>query len=190
MSIIFRNDDVNSNSNYKQLMAIYDTIKEYVPNAEIWSVWCPTCVYRPNSNLIYPANMYPIRHQDEKDLMKINHIGFPLEGGLYYRLATHGLYHISHKNKSRDFQAMSILSTARLLKTNIFVPPFSEWDNITEKVCTDNNIRLIKSSDGWKSLESEPFNPNHPLWFFHSWRYTPEKFREIFNVGKIVGQLS
>jgi hypothetical protein len=179
-SIIIRNDDVNPNTDYKMLMAIYDIIDEFVPNAEIWSVWSPACFNMPNQNILYPVSYYPLRNQPAETLLKmVTHIGLPLEGVRYHKICSHGLYHISHKNMPRDWQVASIVGSCNMLRTKTFVAPFSEWDETTEEVCRTHNISLVHN--GWKSLESEPFDPNHGRWFFHSWRFNPETFRALFN---------
>lgn len=192
MGIIIRNDDVNPNTDYKELMEMYDIILESVPDAEIWTVWSPVCKQVKGSSHLYPKDDYPLKQQPLDFFFKnANRLGLPLDGGRYGKIASHGMLHFSHKNMPKDAQKMSIVTSCVLLNTKIFVPPFSEYDANTEAVCSDYGIRLVKCADGWKSLESEPFNPDHPLWFFHSWRYTPETFREIFkNVCTNMGKLS
>jgi len=182
MGIIIRNDDVNPNTNYKELMEMYDVIEKFVPDVEIWSVYCPTCVRRPDSNLIYPKEYYPLRQQPQAQLMKmVNHVSLPLEGGAYRKIVSHGIYHVIHKNMSRDLQGASIIAACRFLRTNIFVPPYSEYDETTIDICSKHGITFVMPSPEWKSLESEPFNPDHKKWFFHSWRYTVESLKGMFN---------
>ena len=76
---------------------------------------------------------------------------------------------------------MSIITSCKFLETDIFVPPFTSYNEDTKSICESNGIRLCVESDGWKSLESEKFDPKHPLWFFHSWRYNPKTFSELIS---------
>jgi hypothetical protein len=184
--IIIRNDDVSPNTDYRELMRMYAIIEEYVPDAEIWSVWCPVCQNIPYANRLYRERYYPLRGQTKEFfMMQSDRIGLPSYGTKYRKIASHGMMHIDHRELSKGAQMMSIVTSCYLLKTHLFVPPFSEYNSDTEEVCKEYGVRLVKREDGWKSLESTEFDPKHGLWFFHSWRYTPEKLKELFDKVRV-----
>jgi hypothetical protein len=95
------------------------------------------------------------------------------------KICSHGLLHIDHKGLPFEMQEMSIVTSCSLLKTDIFVPPFSEYDDNTIKVCKKHGIQLILR-DLWQPLDYKDFNPAHDLWYFHSWRYTVSSLKEKF----------
>lgn len=187
--VIIRNDDVSPNSNKKHIETMYSIIREFLTDVEIWSCVSPICKSAPNGS-VYPE--LPLRNHDLPYFYNVDYRVFwnITDIGAISTIVSHGLLHIDHTKVSRDAQKLSIMTSCSMLGTKIFVPPFSQHDANTEDICNREGIRLVKSSDGWKSLESEPFDPNHPLWFFHSWRFTPETFREIFaNACEKLGQL-
>lgn len=175
--IILRNDDVNPNTDAKQLEQMYTMIRTLVPDVEIWS--CVNFLAKTSSlqsvypdiplcnhsmEYFYDIDKLSMRHLDKIDLGTI---------------VSHGLIHANHKHMSVAMQEMSIITSCNYLKTKIFVAPFSGWNSDTERICKFNGITLVKH-DGWKSLESENFDPAHKKWYFHSWRFTPESLRKKF----------
>ena len=78
--------------------------------------------------------------------------------------------HFAHKRQPYNIQELSIVTSCNLLKTKLFLPPFVEWNNDTEKICIDNGITIL-GKENWKSLDKEEFNSSHSYWFFHSWRH-------------------
>lgn len=179
MGIIIRNDDVNPNTDYKELMEMYDIILKAVPNAEIWTVWSVINRKLATSNL-YPDGDLPIKEKPLDYFYRTaNQMGLPLEGGRYGKICSHGMLHICHKDMPIELQEMSIVTSCFLLRTKVFVPPFSESDKNTEIVCNKFGIELVKREE-WMPLDYKDFDPSHKKWYFHSWRYTPDKLREKF----------
>lgn len=179
MGVIFRNDDVNPNSDYDQLMEMYDIILEAIPDAEIWTVWCPICK-NLNSDNMYPDKDLPIKNQAIDYFYKnADKIGLPRKDGRYFKMCSHGLIHFNHKGLPYELQEMSIVTSCFMLDTKTFIPPFSEYDKNTEDICAKFGIELVKR-DGWMPLDYhyQNFDPKYKKWYFHSWRYTPERLRE------------
>lgn len=177
--LVFRNDDVNVNTSLIQLGGMYEDIRTRFPEAEIWSV--VSSVGRASGKQsVYPD--LPLRnHELEYFFDKADALWIPKNRFFNFgKIVSHGLVHCDHAKMSYDAQLMSIVTSCRVLDTNIFVPPFSSSNSDTVRICHQNGIHLSLPSEGWKSLEAEPFDPNHELWFFHSWRFTPESFRNIF----------
>ncbi len=173
--MIIRNDDINPNSNPEHILEMYKDIMLMYPDAEIWS--CISLLGKSSVNgSVYPE--LPLRNHDMKYFYKVNCFFSRIPSGLH-KIVSHGLLHLDHSKLSKDAQEMSILTSCELLDTKIFVSPFSAFNETTKQICKNNDIHMSVPSDGWKSLESEPFNPKHELWFFHSWRFTPKTFREI-----------
>ena len=178
-NLVFRNDDVNFNTNKKSLASIYGVIHSIFPNAEIWSGITlfsqkndkgsiyETTPFKNNNNSWFYSNADSFMHDYRHPL---------------YKIASHGLYHIDHSKVSRETQEMSILGSCGYLKTNKFIPPFNKYNQDTLDICFDNNIDI--KVEGWKSIEHEKFTPEHKYWYFHSWRFTPNQLKEV--LGKDV----
>lgn len=179
--MIFRNDDVNSNTNLEHLREIYAVIAEFFPNAEIWSS-ISLFSRQTNNGSIYED--VPFKLKPKEWFYRVNQF-FEIKKLLPKSVITsHGLFHADHSFLQIDAQEMSILSSCSLLHTNIFVPPFNKYNSDTEGICKDNHIRLVKP-DGWKNFEYEEFDPNHRCWYFHSWRFTPEKLRGVLDGNSV-----
>jgi len=172
--LIFRNDDVNANSNIKDIDKIYSIIKEKFPNSSIYS--CVTIFAQTNSiGKPYPDTSIRIPLRDYYSVDKIIRLDeFPY----LHHLVSHGLFHCYHRGLSYETQKMSIISSCRFLNAKSFIPPFWAWDGITEQVCRDNGINLWVKPD-WKNIEHEPFDPNHQYWLFHSWKHNPIDFAKL-----------
>lgn len=175
--MIFRNDDVNVNTDKTKLAEMYGVIHTLFPDADIWS--CVTLFSQSN----YRGSVYfdvPFKDKnvnwfyENADSFMGEDVYPPL-----YKIASHGLYHIDHSRVSRDTQEMSILGSCAYLNTKIFVPPFNRFNKDTEDICFDNNIKMIPT--GWKSLEHDTFDSTHPLWYFHSWRWTKKELKEVLS---------
>lgn len=184
MGLIFRVDDVSVNTDIRTLLRMANSLEKEFPGSEMW--WCINifCKTAPSGS-VYPD--LPLRGRDKEyfaevdRMLPITHI----RNG-YVKFVSHGLFHADHGQLSFDAQLFSIVSSCRILKTDIFVPPFTNWNSETERVCSQNKIRLVRGrEEGWKSLESEPFDPAHDKWFFHAWRFTFDSFKEKFIASKV-----
>ncbi len=171
--MIFRNDDVNPNSNFEQMEEIYSMIREAFPGAEIYS--CVTILAKKSEN----GSAYPE--------IKKKEINFPVVDRMVRidsirtapwlgTIVSHGLFHLSHRDVSEDLQRYSILASCELLRANIFIPPFWEWNRTTEKICRENGI-LLWTDEDWVNIERLPVDEKHDHYLFHSWKFTPETFR-------------
>lgn len=183
--LIFRNDDVNENTDIIQLYGMYSHLRALYPDAKIISGI--TVLSRSNKKgSVYgnvPFKDNPVSWFYDVDLAWK---GF----GLVSDIASHGLLHIDHSKAVKEVQEMSILTSCNLLKTRAFIPPFNRWNSETLNICIKNDIELIGLGGKWKSLEFEPFDPNHKYWYFHSWRFNIESFKKALDVNSgYMGQL-
>lgn len=175
--ITFRNDDVSGNSDPEDIREMYQAIYDLPFETRIIS--CVTVFSSENDDgSIYP---YPPFKDKEMDwFYDVNQV----TGNLALdNIASHGLFHIDHTKVNKETQAMSILGSCNYLQTRTFVPPFGKWNEDTKDICDANNISLLGLDQKWLSLEFNEFDSEHEYWYFHSWRYTPEDFREAL-LGK------
>jgi len=192
--IILRDDDVSANTNKTALLEMYAIFRRRFSDTEFWYATSPlskkiTETFAPNS--VYPDP--PFKHRERSFFYDVDNLGSivtNLDGqvavyfsGRYLKLdnskvVSHGLLHMDHSQLDRDAQEMSIITSCRLLDTDTFVPPFNKFNGTTKEICDDHGIQLIEYEGGWKSLEFNDFNPDHKLWYYHSWRWTPETFKE------------
>lgn len=179
-TLIFRNDDVNPNTNYAELFECYKVIKELFPSCEIVS---GVTLFSKTSNKgsVYPG--VPFKDKPVDWFYNVDRFMDDLELIQFGKLASHGLFHVDHSKISYDAQEMSIISSCRFLGTDLFIPPFNRWNDDTIKICDDYALNLISMKGQWKSFEYEIFNSNHPFWYFHSWRFNVKELREVLNNG-------
>lgn len=175
--MIFRNDDINPSVRLEIVDRYYDIIHSLFPNAEIIS--CTTLLGKLNyKGSIYPET--PFKDKDVNWFYKVD--SFIKEVHTYpnTQIASHGLMHLDCTKLDYQSQELNIVTSCNYLKTNLFVPPFNRYNEITEDICRKHLITLVKP-DSWKSLEYEPFDIEHQNWYFHSWKMTPEKLRNILS---------
>jgi hypothetical protein len=186
MSRVFRNDDVCSNTDLGHLHTIVSTIRRCFPQAELW---LGVTAFSKHSleGSVYPTP--PFRGNPKQAFYEVDEVVGPdllgfLKNSLGdVTLCSHGVWHLNHAELGYELQEASIVSSCRYLKTNIFVPPFNQWNSDTQDVCRKHRIRLIKQQDGWRSLEWNDFDPDHPLWYFHGWRWKGCEFEAKLSGG-------
>lgn len=180
--ILFRNDDVNPNSNFKEIREIYSIIKKYFPNSEIYSCVnifakeTPTGMpYPPTKKLVKDRKLYLIdKIFDLKELEGLE------------KIVSHGMWHLDHWHSSEDLQTFSIVSSCKLLKTNIFIPPFWRFTKLTKKICEDNKIKLWVEPK-WVNFDNQEITRYNRYYIIHSWKFTPESFEKklLQNIKKL-----
>ena len=174
--IIFRNDDVCANTDLMDLCKQYALIETLIPNVEIWSA---VSLFSKFSGMgsVYPE--VPFKDRELKWFYGIDDFLSNVEviPGV---IASHGLFHVDHTIIPVEMQEMSIVTSCNYLNTEIFIPPFNRWNEDTLGICQGNGIDLVAKYP-WKSLEFNNFDPSHKYWYFHSWKWTPEKLRKALN---------
>lgn len=181
--IFFRDDDINPNSDFDNVDACYKVIKEILPDSQIISG--VTIFGKTNTTgSVYPNP--PFKNNITKWFYDVDLFILPIDLPDNI-IASHGLIHVDHSKIGTDAQEMSILTSCRLLDSKIFIPPFNKFNEDTLQICHDNGIKILLTSEGWKSLEFNKFDKNYDKWYLHSWRYTPEKLREELNAGITAG---
>lgn len=180
--MIFRNDDVSSNT--VDLKQVYDIINSKYPSCEILSA---TSVFSKDAmnGSVYPD--LPLKDKSLDYFFNVDRVkscpSFIENDFPNVKVISHGLWHFDHTVVDTQLKKASIISSCRLLNTDTFVPPFNKWDDEMELICASNGIKIIKSDfDGWKSFEHNPFDPNHELWYFHSWRWDAQRLKEYLDV--------
>lgn len=181
--IIFRDDDINPNSDFDNVEGCYKVIKELYPQSEIIS---GVTIFGKNNTTgsIYPNP--PFKSNPNKWFYNVDLFILPIDIP-DTTIASHGLIHVDHSRIGTDAQEMSILTSCNLLNTKIFIPPFNKFNEDTLQICYDNGIKILLTSEGWKSLEFNKFDRNYNKWYFHSWRFSPETLREVLNAGIAAG---
>lgn len=168
--MIFRNDDVCPNTNLVKLEELYNMIRKVYPEAKIISgvtLFGKSC----KEETVYPNAPFKDRDvnwfYDVDRMMKVTQY-IPGE------IASHGLFHIDHTKVSKDTQEMSIVTSCNYLQTKMFIPPFNRYNEDTIDVCRENDIEILCGGQ-WTSLDFNFFDPSFDKWYFHSWKFTPER---------------
>lgn len=177
----FRFDDVCINADMKLIRAItdyiYETIKE--PVKVIYGV--SPMVHRMNTGdsvkdqRVFPEIMNAF--SDYRRFYKVEMAGIP-EMDNRVVLAGHGLIHVDHRLLDKGAQELSIIASCSLVGAGIFIPPFNKYNDITEIICRENDIELVKFEDGWKSCEFNSYKKEHDRWYLHAREWTLEKFTQ------------
>lgn len=175
--LIFRNDDVSPNTRQGDLSEIYAAIHLIFPQAEIWSAITVFSDFNTKGSVYLQV---PFKDKDINWFYKNTSaavINYKLPK--FHKIASHGLFHIDHSKVSRQTQEMSILGSCSYLGTKIFVPPFNRYNQETIDICFDNDIDI--RVNGWLSMEYNPFDINHHMWYMHSWRWSAAKLKVYFD---------
>ena len=99
-------------------------------------------------------------------------IGF---GGAFTEAAAFNFYRLP-----KSVQEISILISASLVKSKIFIPPFNKWNKDTEEICDEHGIELVKFEDGWLSMEHNNFSDIHNKWYLHAREFEYDDFVKWF----------
>lgn len=160
-----------------ELSDSYAVIRDLIPSSEIWSG--VTLFSEKNSfGSIYED--IPFKDKNNDWFYKANQFIGDLNKVPLSRICSHGLYHADHSRLNYDAQQMSILGSCKYLNSNIFIPPFNRYNEHTEFICDEYDIKLIRK-EGWKSLEFESFDPEHKLWYWHSWRISASQLKRMLS---------
>ena len=172
--MIFRFDDVCGNSDIQKLTKMAEFIYKKVGPIDTW--FCISPLYHKVENgRVFPARFKAL--SDHREFYKVDYckIPKPIENITF---VSHGLLHIDHRLLNKETQELSIITAKHLIRSKIFVPPFNKWNDITEKICFDNFIQLVRFEDGWLSAEHNEFNKDHDLWYLHGWRWDMKRLEE------------
>jgi hypothetical protein len=185
--LTFRIDDVSPNTDFPKLNKMRKLLCDSFTGIDIW--YCCNIFSKrfedvfSNYGSVYPNP--PFKHMETKKFYGVDSLldnKHDLERLGNVRIVSHGLFHADHSKLQYDAQEMSIAGSCAYLETDIFVPPFNNFNQSTEAVCRHHNIKLVRSYDeGWRSLEFEKFTTSHKLWYFHPWRFSIEEFRKAIN---------
>lgn len=172
--MIFRIDDICGNTNILKLKILIELIpKEY----EVMLVFSPLYLEDPLSERVFPQ-IYKA-YSDHRIFYKINKSICPIQYKDFSVIkASHGLIHVDHRLLGYEGQEMSILTASNIIGSDIFVPPFHKWNNDTETICKEHNIKLIKFEDGWKHAKYNLFNSKHDKWYMHTFDFSIEEFKK------------
>lgn len=179
---IFRFDDVSINTDLDLLFEITQYITSKFPNCKFIYCISPIC-HTSKDGRVFPQVFNALA--DYRKHYSANVLGVPdlirFGGGPFFNTAGHGLIHVNHQLLDYQAQEMSILVSCSLAyNAKTFLPPWNKWNEITEMICEENGIELIKFEDGWRSLEHTYFDPEHYLWYMHPYAWSMEKLKKWF----------
>ena len=187
MSKIFRFDDVCINADMKLINEMTDFLFEIFPDCKVlWGVSPFVNDMSNEKNEISKQRIFPKinnAHSDHRIFYKVDLAGIPK---LHKKatMASHGLIHVDHRLMTKEAQELSILTSANLVKANVFIPPFNKWNKDTESICNEHGIELIKFEDGWLCMEYNSYDDSHDKWYLHAREFTYEEFTKWFDKNK------
>jgi hypothetical protein len=177
---VFRFDDVCINADMTVIQEVTDLLFERFPYCKVIYGVSPL-VHKDCGQRVFPKILNAM--SDYRNFYKVDKLGIP-EMDSRATLAGHGLIHVDHRLLDKSAQEMSILVSCSLVKAKMFIPPFNKWNKLTEEVCRENDIELIKFERGWLSMEHNQNNPYHDLWYLHARDFDVNKVRVWFKDEK------
>lgn len=179
--MIFRTDDISMNTDFGALKTMHEILAGSFPSSKIWS--CVNILAKENGRgSVYPQP--PFKDKPMDFFFDVNLIMAQINVGRT-KLVSHGFWHFDHSKAGIELQEASIVTSCRFLRTNIFVPPFNRYNADTVEVCRRNVINLVRPEEGWRSMEHNDFDPSHHRWYWHPWKWTPEKFQKYIEVARV-----
>ena len=179
--MIFRFDDISRNTDINKLSEMVDIVEPFVD--KIYICISPLYHFIPDE----PERVFPAifkAYSDFKCFYDVNYALYPFDlpcniiKNKKVTIASHGLLHVDHRLLTYQSQEMSILTSASLTKSKVFVPPFNKYNQDSERICKEAGIVLIRFEDGWKSVECNAFDKKHDKWYLHSWRWNIDNFKK------------
>lgn len=184
MNKIFRFDDVCINADMYLIENMTNFLFENFPGCQVlWGVSPLVHDMSKENSPVTKQRIFPKimnAYSDYRDFYKVDNTGLP-NFNTNATLASHGLIHVDHRLLTKEVQEISILTSASLVKSNIFIPPFNKWNKDTESVCKEHNIELIKFEDGWLCMEYNKYNDSQDKWYLHAREFDFESFKKWFN---------
>lgn len=167
----FRFDDISANTDMELTNKMKDYLYENIPSCEV--IYCISPIVFDMSNeesqerreSLFPQILHA--HSDYREFYKAELCGIP-EIPSDVRTAGHALIHVDHRLLPRAAQEMSIVTSCSLAKSNIFCPPFNKWNKITQDICDEHGIELLRFEDGWRSMEHNIYDSNQELYYCHT----------------------
>lgn len=186
VNMIFRIDDVSVNTDLNKLNVIISRITEKYPEAKIWLGVSMIVSDMSRSEGLDTECVFPpiwTAHSDHSIFFNSDLVGLPdltrIDQIKRCTIVSHGLVHVDHRLLSRDAQELSIVTSANILKSDVFIPPFNKWNKDTLDICNTRKIRLVKFEDGWRHLLYNKSDASE-LMYFHTHDFTLEQFIEKF----------
>jgi hypothetical protein len=190
---VLRIDDISLNIDYDQISDLLRLVREKYPTIRILLAVSPMVfqmeVQENNDFDQIKQRVFPKilnAYSDHRVYYKVDKIGVPgwfSDIVLKYKcdVASHGLIHVDHRLLDFGAQEMSILASASLVKSSIFVPPFNKFNANTETICKNNRIQLVRWEDGWNHLGYNEFMDNGGKYYMHFHDFSRTVLEKIFS---------
>lgn len=181
-NIVFRCDDVSINTDLNKLQSMRELLRKFYGNAKIIYGISPLVHNMQEETGLARERIFPKllnAYSDFRVFYNVDMAGIPQIHDKTVNLAAHGLIHVDHRLLDRASKEMSILVSASLTKSNIFIPPFNKWDKEMEEICEEAGIELIKWETGWTHLKYHKVNPEwRSHYYFHTHDFSLDEFEQ------------
>lgn len=173
--MIFRIDDVSLNTPVDRLTQMITEIRARFADARILIAVSPIVFDMVEERGLSQERPFPAilnAFSDPRVFYKGDRLGIPdflgaLETNYGVEIASHGLIHVDHRLLTKEAQELSILVSASIIGSRIFVPPFNKWNQDLKDVCESNQLELVVWEEGWEHLvySTEPFSQDGKYYF-------------------------
>lgn len=179
----FRFDDVSSNTDMGNLNELSQYIHQKFPKAEIQYAVSPLVFNIKTGDIIERQRVFPKifgAHSDHRIYFAVDGLGIPMNIPDYVEVISHGLFHVDSRLLTKEQQEMNIIAGCSLVKSKVFAPPFSKYNNDTISICKEHGIELQRFSDGWLCGEHETWKSFIENWYFHPRLWSIKKLKVFF----------
>ena len=190
---VLRIDDISLNIDYRQISDLLSLVSQNYPAVKILLAVSPMVfeidVKDPVDSDQIAQRVFPKilnAYSDYRVYYNVDKIGVPewlsnLVLKFQCDVASHGLIHVDHRLLDFGAQEISILTSASLVKSNIFVPPFNKFNTDTETICKNNGLQLVRWEDGWNHLGYNKFSDNGGKYYLHLHDFSRTSLEKIFS---------
>ena len=192
-STVLRIDDISVNTDLEQLSGLLKTIRKQFVNLEILLAISPMVFnmsdksgteLSQSSQRVFPKILNA--YSDHREFYRVQKLGIPkwlseVSSKFECTIASHGLVHVDHRLMDFGAQEFSIIASASLSGSNIFVPPFNKYNEFTEKICAENGIELVKWEDGWTHLGYHQFKLDNKKYYMHLHDFSTTELANLFS---------
>jgi len=183
-----RIDDISINVDNSKLAKLLDVIRKQYPDLLVVLAISPIVFDLKEHKSEHPERIFPKilnALSDYREFYKAQLVGIPqwlkeIAETYDCKIATHGLVHVDHRLLGRSAQELSIILSASLCNTNVFVPPFNKFNSKTLDICSENSIDIAIWENGWKHLGYNKFKDDLSKYYMHIHDFTEEHLYNIF----------
>lgn len=187
---VLRLDDISVNVQKDRLVKFLRQARSVAPGIEILLAFSPLVfdmeTHEPErpamSERVFPKILNA--YSDHRAYYEVQKLGLPpwlpeVIDDFRCTKASHGLIHVDHRLLNKQTQELSILTSASLVNSKIFVPPFNKYNSDTLEIVAEHNLTIVKWEDGWQHLGYNRFADDGNKYYVHMHDYPGDEILRL-----------